>query len=126
MGGLVRKRPSVRKVVHSPYLVYYRVHDAKREIEVRPCRSRGAETANVRTAPETKLILPRSLFPSHFSDSYKTSLDLVALVATMPIFYWFGRLRSRMAIFYRNGLGVGPVKVGDGVGSNHIIRDPVT
>lgn len=28
--------------------------------------------------------------------------------------------------FYRNGLGVGPVKVGDGVGSNHIIRDPVT
>jgi len=34
MGGLVRKRPSVRKVVHSPYLVYYRVHDAKREIEV--------------------------------------------------------------------------------------------
>jgi toxin ParE1/3/4 len=34
MGGLVRKRPSVRKVVHSPYLVYYHVREATREIEV--------------------------------------------------------------------------------------------
>jgi plasmid stabilization system protein ParE len=34
MGGVVRKRPSVRKVVHSPYLVYYRVREAKREIEI--------------------------------------------------------------------------------------------
>ena len=34
MGGLVRKRPSVRKLLHSPFLVYYRVREAKREIEV--------------------------------------------------------------------------------------------
>jgi plasmid stabilization system protein ParE len=34
MGGVVRKRPSVRKVVHSPYLVYYRVRETKRVIEV--------------------------------------------------------------------------------------------
>jgi len=34
MGGLIRKRSQVRKLVHSPFLVYYHVHESKREIEV--------------------------------------------------------------------------------------------
>ncbi len=34
MGGMVRKRPSVRKVVHSPYIVYYHVREPKLEIEI--------------------------------------------------------------------------------------------
>jgi plasmid stabilization system protein ParE len=34
MGGLIRKRPLVRKLLHSPFLVYYQVREAKREIEV--------------------------------------------------------------------------------------------
>jgi plasmid stabilization system protein ParE len=34
MGGLIRKRPQVRKLAHSPFLVYYHVREAKREIEV--------------------------------------------------------------------------------------------
>lgn len=34
MGGAIRKRPSVRKLVHSPFLVYYRVRENKGEIEV--------------------------------------------------------------------------------------------
>ena len=34
MGGAIRKRPLVRKLLHSPFLVYYQVGQAKREIEV--------------------------------------------------------------------------------------------
>lgn len=34
MGGLIRKRPLARKLLHSPFLVYYHVREAKREIEV--------------------------------------------------------------------------------------------
>ena len=34
MGGVIRKRPSVRKLVHSPLLVYYQVHEDQRLIEV--------------------------------------------------------------------------------------------
>jgi plasmid stabilization system protein ParE len=34
MGGLIRKRPLVRKLLHSPFLVYYQVREAKRKIEV--------------------------------------------------------------------------------------------
>ena len=34
MGGPIRKRPKVRKLLHSPFLVYYHVREAKREIEV--------------------------------------------------------------------------------------------
>jgi toxin ParE1/3/4 len=34
MGGRIRKRPRVRKLLHSPFLVYYQVREAKREIEV--------------------------------------------------------------------------------------------
>jgi len=34
MGGLIRKRPLVRKLLHSPFLVYYQVREAKREIEI--------------------------------------------------------------------------------------------
>ncbi len=33
MGGLIRKRSQVRKLLHSPFLVYYHIGD-KREIEV--------------------------------------------------------------------------------------------
>jgi plasmid stabilization system protein ParE len=34
MGGVIRKRPLVRKLLHSPFLVYYQVREAKHEIEV--------------------------------------------------------------------------------------------
>ena len=34
MGGLIRKRPLIRKLLHSPFLVYYRVRETNREIEV--------------------------------------------------------------------------------------------
>ena len=34
MGNTTRKRPRVRKLVHSPILVYYRVHEEKRLVEV--------------------------------------------------------------------------------------------
>jgi plasmid stabilization system protein ParE len=34
MGGIIRNRPQVRKLVHSPFLIYYRLDDDKRVIEV--------------------------------------------------------------------------------------------
>ena len=34
MGNTTRKRPRVRKLAHSPILVYYRVHEEKRLVEV--------------------------------------------------------------------------------------------
>ena len=34
MGGTIRKRSRVRKLVHSPILVYYQVHEDKRLVEV--------------------------------------------------------------------------------------------
>jgi plasmid stabilization system protein ParE len=34
IGALVAGRPGVRKLVHSPILVYYRVHEKRRVIEV--------------------------------------------------------------------------------------------
>jgi plasmid stabilization system protein ParE len=34
MGGMIRKRPLVRKLLHSPFLVYYQVREATHEIEV--------------------------------------------------------------------------------------------
>jgi plasmid stabilization system protein ParE len=34
MGSIVRRRPQIRKLVHSPFLVYYRLDDNKRVIEV--------------------------------------------------------------------------------------------
>jgi plasmid stabilization system protein ParE len=34
LGGLIRKRFLVRKLLHSPFLIYYRVREGKREIEV--------------------------------------------------------------------------------------------
>lgn len=34
MGGLIRKRARVRKLLHSPFLIYYSVRDSKHEIEV--------------------------------------------------------------------------------------------
>jgi len=34
IGGLIRKRAQVRKLLHSPFLVYYQVREAKREIEI--------------------------------------------------------------------------------------------
>ncbi len=49
MGPTIRKRPQVRKLVHSPILVYYQVHDNKRLIEVLHFRH-GA-----RRAPKSEL-----------------------------------------------------------------------
>lgn len=34
MGGIIRKRSQVRKLIHSPILVYYQVHENKRLVEV--------------------------------------------------------------------------------------------
>jgi toxin ParE1/3/4 len=34
MGSVVPRRPQVRKLVHSPFLIYYRLDDNKRLIEV--------------------------------------------------------------------------------------------
>jgi toxin ParE1/3/4 len=34
MGSIIRKRPQVRKLVHSPFLIYYRLDDNKRVVEV--------------------------------------------------------------------------------------------
>jgi plasmid stabilization system protein ParE len=34
MGALIRKRRNVRKLVHSPILIYYRIHEKKHSVEV--------------------------------------------------------------------------------------------
>ena len=34
MGNAVRKRSRVRKLVHSPILVYYQIHEEKRLVEI--------------------------------------------------------------------------------------------
>jgi toxin ParE1/3/4 len=34
MGGIIRERARVRKLLHSPFLIYYRVDEDKREIEI--------------------------------------------------------------------------------------------
>jgi toxin ParE1/3/4 len=34
LGSTIRKRPRVRKLIHSPFLIYYRVDDDKRMIEI--------------------------------------------------------------------------------------------
>lgn len=34
LGGVIRKRSRVRKLLHSPFLVYYRLDEDKRQIEV--------------------------------------------------------------------------------------------
>jgi toxin ParE1/3/4 len=34
MGSAIKKRPNVRKLVHSPFTVYYQVHDGRRVIEL--------------------------------------------------------------------------------------------
>jgi plasmid stabilization system protein ParE len=34
MGGTLRKRPRIRKLVHSPILVYYKIDEEKREVEI--------------------------------------------------------------------------------------------
>ena len=49
MGWVTRKRPRVRKLVHSPILVYYRVHEDKHVVEVLHLRH-GA-----RKPPESEL-----------------------------------------------------------------------
>jgi toxin ParE1/3/4 len=34
MGAVIRKRPQIRKLLHSPFLVYYHIREANHEIEV--------------------------------------------------------------------------------------------
>jgi len=34
MGGPIRKRAQARKLVHSPFLIYYRVNTTQRKIEI--------------------------------------------------------------------------------------------
>ena len=38
MGSTIRKRMRVRKLFHSPILVYYQVHKAAEQIEILHCR----------------------------------------------------------------------------------------
>jgi plasmid stabilization system protein ParE len=38
MGGVIRKRSRVRKLLHSPILVYYQIREDRRIIEVLHCR----------------------------------------------------------------------------------------
>jgi plasmid stabilization system protein ParE len=49
MGSVIRKRPRVRKLLHSPILAYYQVHEDNRVIEILHFRH-GA-----RKAPESEL-----------------------------------------------------------------------
>jgi len=49
IGGVIKKRPRVRKLVHSPILVYYRVHEDTHVIEILHLRH-GA-----RKPPESEL-----------------------------------------------------------------------
>jgi plasmid stabilization system protein ParE len=51
MGGMIRKRPQVRKLVHSPILVYYRVYEDRREVELLHLRhgARKPPESEVRT-----------------------------------------------------------------------------
>jgi plasmid stabilization system protein ParE len=53
MGSLIRKRPVVRKLLHSPFLVYYQVGEAKREIEILHIRhgSRKPPKSELRVKP---------------------------------------------------------------------------
>jgi plasmid stabilization system protein ParE len=34
MGSIIRRRPQVRKLVHSPFLIYYRLDDVNRMIQI--------------------------------------------------------------------------------------------
>ncbi len=34
MGGPIRKRPQIRKLLHSPFLIYYLLHEHKHQIEI--------------------------------------------------------------------------------------------
>jgi toxin ParE1/3/4 len=34
LGNSIPKRPDVRKLVHSPFLIYYQVHEGKRVVEL--------------------------------------------------------------------------------------------
>ena len=49
MGGVIRKRTQVRKLLHSPILIYYRFHDDTQVVEVLHLRH-GA-----RKPPESEL-----------------------------------------------------------------------
>ena len=53
MGGLIRRRTVVRKLLHSPFLIYYRVREAKHEIEVLHIRH------SARKPPRSELRLKR-------------------------------------------------------------------
>lgn len=52
MGGLVRKRPLVRKLLHSPFLIYYRIRDKQHEIEVLHIRHGARKTPKSELRPK--------------------------------------------------------------------------
>jgi plasmid stabilization system protein ParE len=62
MGGTIRKRMGVRKLVYSPYLIYYRVHEGERLVEVLHIRH-GAQTSKIQTVVKMRgwPILSRTL-----------------------------------------------------------------
>ena len=47
MGNVIRKRPGVRRLVHTPILVYYQVHEEKRLIEVLHLRHGARKPAKI-------------------------------------------------------------------------------
>jgi toxin ParE1/3/4 len=53
MGRTVRKRSGVRNLVHSPFLIYYRIHERKQMIEVLHLRhgARKPPGSELRTEP---------------------------------------------------------------------------
>jgi plasmid stabilization system protein ParE len=52
MGNTVRKRSRVRKLVHSPILVYYQVHEEKRLVEVLHFRHGSRKPLRFSSAPD--------------------------------------------------------------------------
>jgi len=52
MGSAVRKRSGVRKLVHSPFLIYYRIHERKRLIEVLHVRHGARKPPGSELRPE--------------------------------------------------------------------------
>lgn len=47
IGGIIRKRSRVRKLVHSPILVYYQVREATRLIEILHLRHAARKPPNI-------------------------------------------------------------------------------
>jgi len=54
MGGLIKKRAQVRKLLHSPFLVYYHIREGKREIEILHIRHGARKPPKSELRPKNK------------------------------------------------------------------------